>query len=305
MINKLQYFFQLVISIFCFIVLVRIVQFEAILESFRQAVLAPLVIVFLTMFPTVFVRAWRWQFILKKKGVVVPVNIMYRVTFIGMALNLFLPAGVGDVARSYYGWQSQGHKEVMLASAIADKAVALFTLCILGIVCGLKIGAYQIVWMTMALIVPLGLLLFVPWRLPWNLMSKLFTLIFKKNLNIDNLLSTFRMDFGTLLGCFVISLIGWGFTNTMYYYACRAFSANADAWYIFSVAPLINLIRVIPITISGLGTADALIVYLFSSMNVNKSEAMAASMIINLFLIALPGFIGVVLIFFNRKTKQQ
>jgi uncharacterized membrane protein YbhN (UPF0104 family) len=89
----------------------------------------------------------------------------------------------------------------------------------------------------------------------------------------------------------------------MYFYACIAFSPNVNAWYVFATAPLINIVRAIPITISGLGSADALIIYLFADMGMAQSEALAASLIINIFLIALPGLIGAVLILIH-KNKQ-
>lgn len=301
--NKLKYLLQFLVSVLCFYGLSRIIQFDVMVETFQHAKLSAVVIVFIIMFPAVLVRAWRWYYILKRNNIIVPVGVMCRVTFIGMALNLFIPGGGGDIARSYYGWQSHGHKEAMLATSVSDKAVALFTLCLLGIICGLAIGTYQIVWITSILTIPLGLLLFIPWRLPWNILAKLFKRIVKKDLDVDKLLATFRMDAGTLFGCVIISLIGWGFTNLMYYFACIAFSPAANIWYVFATAPLINIVRAIPLTISGLGSADALIIYLFADMGMAQSEALAASIIVNIFLIALPGLIGVVLMFLHKNQQ--
>lgn len=304
--KKIEYLLQLLVSVLCFYTLSRFIQFDVLVDVFKNARVGALVIVFILMFPAVLVRAWRWYYILRRKNIDVPMSTMSRVTFIGMALNLFIPGGGGDIARSYYGWQSHGHKEAMLATSVSDKAVALFTLCLLGIICGLAIGTYQIVWITSLLTIPLGLLLFIPWRLPWNILSKLVKRIIKKDLDVDKLLATFQMDATTMLGCVAISLIGWAFTNLMYYYACIAFNPAADALYVFATAPLINIVRAIPISISGLGSADALIIYLFADMGMAKSEALAASIIINIFLIALPGLIGAVYILLhkNRQTTK-
>lgn len=38
------------------------------------------------------------------QGVAIPFTMAYRVTFIGLTLNLLLPGGMGCVARSYYSW---------------------------------------------------------------------------------------------------------------------------------------------------------------------------------------------------------
>ena len=282
----------------------RIVRFDLTAQAFEQARTGPIFIVFILMFPAVFMRALRWFYILRRKSVDVTIGSMFRVTFIGMALNLFLPASGGDIAKSYYGWQSEGHKEAMLASAVADKVIALFSLCLLGIICGLLIGEYLVVWITAAITVPLVLLLFVHWPFPWRVLSRLVKKVLKKDLDAEKLSSTFRMDWITMLGCVGISLIGWLFTNLMYYFAAIAFNPGADVLYVFTVAPLINVMRIIPITISGLGTADALIIYLFANMGLARAEALAASMVINIFLIALPGVIGTFFILFNRKKRR-
>ena len=106
---------QVGISVACLAAVFMMVRPGALWDACARASFPALVGVVLLMPPAVFTRAWRWRFILGRKNVDVPIITMYRVTFIGMALNLFLPAGLGDVARSYYGWQAQGNKE-------ADKA---------------------------------------------------------------------------------------------------------------------------------------------------------------------------------------
>jgi uncharacterized protein (TIRG00374 family) len=301
--KKIQFFIQLLISLLCFFVLTRIVHLDEIKEALGRAVLAPFFAVFILIAPAVFIRAWRWHFILSRKKVKVSLGAIYRVTFIGMALNLFLPGGAGDVARSYYGWQSQGYKEAMLASAVADKAVALFALCLLGVICGFSIKAYEVSWITLLFALPLGLILFVPWRHPWKLTATVFRRVLKKELDVDKLLNTFRMDSWTMFVSVLASLLGWVVTNSMYYLAALTFSPNSDIWYIFATAPLINLMRIVPITVSGLGSADALIVFLFDAMRVSKSEAMAASMTINLALIAIPGLVGAILLLSHRNRQ--
>jgi hypothetical protein len=108
----------------------------------------------------------------------------------------------------------------------------------------------------------------------------------------DRLASTFSLDTGTLLGSIGISFLGWGATNMMYYYAWRAFTENVPLWYSFAVAPLINLMRMLPFTISGIGSTDLFIVYLFRDVGMTDSDALIGSIVINVVLILLPGVIG-------------
>jgi uncharacterized membrane protein YbhN (UPF0104 family) len=286
---------QLLTSAVCLTAGVTMVSPGALLEAFARAKPGALAVVYLLMPLALFSRAWRWAYIIERNKVNVPLTTICRATLIGHAYNLILPASLGDIVRSYYGWRDQGNKEVMLGSAVVDKVVALFTLCLLGIACALVVRAYPLALVTLALTLPIALLLFIPQIVPWNWGASLFKKLSHRDLSVEQLFATFRLDFHTFLGCVAISLIGWGVTNAMYFFAWAAFSQNVSIWYAFAIAPLINLTRVLPISISGLGSADLLIVFLLRSVNVNDSDALMGSMAINVALIALPGLIGAVL----------
>jgi uncharacterized membrane protein YbhN (UPF0104 family) len=254
------------------------------------------------MIPAVMLRAWRWHYILNRRGIPVSMCSITNATFIGMALNLFLPASAGDVVRSYYSWQTYGHKEEMLASTLADKAVALFSLFVLGAVGGFLCGATKLATMATLLLVPTGLVLIVPVRWLWNFLAILVRAMFKKDLDVDLLLSAFHMRFSTFVGAMYISIAGWMITNLMYYLAVSSVGGHIGMGFTFATAPLINILRMLPVSISGLGSADALMVQLFNSVGIEKQLTLAASMIVNLTLIVLPGAIGSVLLLINLRS---
>ena len=290
--RKIRFLVQMLISAICIGVVISMLRLEDLSGALKKANLFFLGVVLVLMPAAIFFRAWRWQFILRRKQVPVPLTVMYRVTFIGIALNLVLPAGLGAAVRSYYGWRERGHKEAMLASAVSDKVVALLTLFILGLLCAVALGLYKIALLTAALSIPIAVVLFVPRIVPWRLAKWLLRKIARKDLAVDLLHESFRMDAGTLAGCVVLSVLGWCVTNLMYYFACLSFAPNVSVWFLFAVAPLINLMRFLPITVAGLGSADLMTVVLFKLANVNESDAFLVAMTINIVLLALPGLIG-------------
>jgi len=303
--KRTYFIIQVLISISCLVIVGIIVKPAEIIKTWGQAEPIALFIVFALMPFAVLSRAWRWWYILRQKHIMIPLMTMWRVTFIGMALNLILPGSMGDVARSYYGWRSAGNKEAMLASALVDKVIALFTLCLLGAFCAGLIGSIPLVLLSTLLALPLALLLLLPKFMPWWLVVFLCRKLLKRNLNIERLQTTFKLEHRTLLVCIVISLIGWLLTNAMYYFACLAFTHDVSFGYVYAVAPLINLIRIVPISISGLGPADLLILFLFGLTGMNESTSLMASMTINVALIALPGLIGAVLMTIQHRRIEK
>ncbi len=257
------------------------------------------------MVPAVVARAWRWHFLLIRRGIPVSLASITNATFIGMALNLFLPASAGDVVRSYYGWQQYGHKEEMLATSLSDKVVALFSLFVLGAIGGFLCGDTKLAVLAAALTIPAGIVLLIPVRWLWKMLAVFAKRVLNRDLDVELLLRSFHMNVSTFFGAFSISIVGWMFTNLMYFLAVWAVGARIGMGYTFAIAPLINILRMLPISISGLGSADALMVQLLERAGIAKHFTLAASMIVNLTLIVLPGAIGAVLMLSNARGLKK
>lgn len=257
------------------------------------------------MIPAVLARAWRWYYLLIRKGIHVSMMSITSATFMGMALNLFLPASAGDVVRSYYSWQRYGNKEAMLASSLVDKGVALFSLFILGVLGGLFCRDTRLTLLSAALLIPTGFILIVPVPWVWKIFGVLVKRGLKKDFNVDLLQQSFHMDLPTFCGTMIISLVGWMITNLMYYLAVQSVGPQIGIGFTFAIAPLINILRMLPLSISGLGSADALMVQLLGGVGIEEHLAMAASMIVNLTLIVLPGAIGGVLMLVNEYSLKK
>jgi uncharacterized protein (TIRG00374 family) len=275
---------------------------ELLVDSLKRSSYLSVVLVTAIMVPAILARAWRWYYIITRRGVQVSLLSITNATFIGMALNLFLPASAGDVVRSYYGWQRHGHKEEMLASTLADKVMALFSLFVLGALGGLLCGDKKLALLATILIVPTGFILVVPFRWLWNMLVVLVKKVLRKDLNVDLLLHSFHMSLSTFFGALIISIAGWMLTNLMYFLAVSSVGAHIELGYTFAIAPLINILRMLPISISGLGSADALMVKLLGGVGIEKHITLAASMIVNLTLIVLPGVIGAILMLINARS---
>jgi uncharacterized protein (TIRG00374 family) len=278
---------------------------ELLLDSLKRSSYGSIAVITAIMVPAVLARAWRWYYLLTRMGIRVSMKNITSSTFIGMALNLFLPASAGDVVRSYYSWQTYGHKEEMLASSLADKGVALFSLFALGALGGFLSGDTKLALLAALLLVPTGFILFVPVPWLWKILAGLVKKVLKKDFEVDLLLRSFHMSLSTFCGAMAISILGWMITNLMYYLAVRSVGAHIGIGFTFAIAPMVNILRMLPISISGLGSADALMVQLLGNVGIEKHITLAASMIVNFTLIVLPGAIGAVLMLINARSLKK
>lgn len=270
------------------------VPFHEVRAAFYRAELWAVTLTFLLMPFAVIARALRWRFIVAEQDILITRFESTKICLIGHAYNLFLPASLGDIVRSYYGWQVYGNKEVMLSASIIDKVIALFTLCVLGLLCSLSLGNLELLIVTTIVALPLGVLVFLPGIVPWALASSLFRRLLNVEFDVGLLMQAFRLSNSAILKTIAYSIVGWILTNLMYFFAWRAFTPDVSVIYAFAIAPLINLMRVVPITVSGIGSVELLVVFLFSMAGMRESDALMGSLVVTVALIILPGLFGCV-----------
>ncbi len=76
-------------------------------------------------------------------------------------------------------------------------------------------------------------------------------------------------------------------------------------FYVIAVAPILTLGRLFPFTLNGLGSDEALIVFLFKANEIAGPLALSAAIIYKLFLIILPGLIGFLVIIISKGHKPN
>lgn len=294
---------QIITTSACIVATALMVPLSDVQMALARADTWPVVLTFVLMPFAILSRALRWRFILARQGVRVSRWSSLQNCLIGQAYNLFLPASLGDIARSYHGWQDHGNKEVMFAASLIDKVVALFTLCVIGLVCALILGNREFTTSSAALSVALAVPVLVPGVIPWKFVASLFKKLLGVDMDTELLGRTFQLDAWTLVVTIVYSCVGWLLTNLMYYYAWIAFTPDVTMLYAFAIAPLINLMRTLPVTASGIGSAELLIVFLFSLAGMNESDALMGSLVATLALIILPGLLGCILLAFVSRPR--
>lgn len=293
-------FIKIIVSSLIILFLFKFVNFQLLIESIKN--MNGLILYALILIPIcILLRAWRWMLILNKDHNLISLKDSYNLTLVGIALNIFLPGTSGDIAKSYYGYKWHGSKEEMLSSSIADKIIAILSLFFIGSITGFLLGLNFIFIFSIAVTIIFSIIIFYPALIPWSKLNVLINKFLKTNLDEGKLYSSFRLPTKIKILSFTLSLFAWILTYLQFFFVCRSFFVNIDFLVILAIAPLITLSTLVPFTINGLGSGDAMIMYLFGLMHIPPTLAILVSFIsLQVLSSIIPGFIGFIIIIMKK-----
>jgi glycosyltransferase 2 family protein len=259
---------------------------------------------FLTLV-TVPPQAWRWQMLLRARGVHERVLWLTRAYFVSYAVGQVLPTGVGGDASRIYETSRRhpGQGSPIAGSVVLERAIGgavTLVLAALGLV--LSIGRYPIgpyLWIEALFVVgtiAAGAIVFSA-RLRRHL-RRVVPLL--KRLKVERFaralyegIHGYRYHVSTML---VVALI------TLSAQVARIFAIWAGAHAVgievgirpyVVLGPLLFLVMLVPFTINGLGVREAFFVSFLGRLGVDPDAAFATGLIffVMTLLLALPGFV--------------
>ncbi len=140
------YYLRMSIFFCAFVILSTMINFQLLREALLQVkggLVALAVAIYLV---NIAIRAYRLQVLLNKDSKRITLKDAYLITLIGAALNMVIPATMGDIGRSYYGYKMYGIKEEMLSATLLDKIFALNSLFLLGFFSAFLMGYFCLAW---------------------------------------------------------------------------------------------------------------------------------------------------------------
>lgn len=293
---KNKNFFKLIISILILLFLMKLVNYQVLYESIKNINISFLLVFIILPF-SLLLRAWRWMIIINKDEKHISIKDSFSLTLVGVSLNIFLPASSGDIAKSYYGYKWHGVKEEMLSSSVVDKIIALLTIFFIGTLSALALKIYSLFIFSLIITIALSLLVFLPQIIPWNALNYLLHFVTQKRLDEKKLESSFKLPNKIKLIAFVISVIAWLTSYSMFLIICNSFGVQIDFIYILAVASLMNLAIIFPFTLNGIGSGEAMVLYLFGLVNISPTLAIVISLIYSqLITTIIPGLFGLLII---------
>jgi uncharacterized membrane protein YbhN (UPF0104 family) len=222
---------------------------------------------------------WRWSIFLQIQGLHVPPMRLTRIFLIGMAFNLLGLGSIGgDTARVVLlmrDYPGRG-REIML-SIFADHLSGLVSIAFSAAFfagaryewfVASKLGAGAFYFTIGFVVISIGVLTItflaaadpkrrlLPKRLPWRE-------------KIDDLAGSYALFSHawrrSLLACAISFIVLFGYFGA-FYCGALAFDANVKLFDIFAIMPVVDVLSMIPVSVSGLGLREVLFEELLGSM---------------------------------------
>ncbi|MHC5060296.1 MAG: lysylphosphatidylglycerol synthase transmembrane domain-containing protein [Planctomycetota bacterium] len=301
----LKLFSQIAISLAIAVILLVHMDIRQFCRQFHEVSWPLLGVIILLLVPSVLLRACRWKLLFDDKSHRIGLGGSMTMLLVGMALNLVLPASSGDIAKSYFGYKWSGVKERMLSVSLLDKVIALASISILGIPCALLGGELLYAALSVLVLLPALVLIVLPGlikNVPFC--RKLFdgaTKVVKKKLDFLKIVEEVSLNKGKLAVALALSVAGWLVTYFQMYLCFRAVGVKIPLFYVFSVAPLLTLVRLFPFTLSGVGSDEVALAYFFTRSGVSLELIIAGALVYRFFTIIILGLAG---LFFLAGTKR-
>ncbi|HOQ61264.1 MAG TPA: lysylphosphatidylglycerol synthase transmembrane domain-containing protein [Vicinamibacterales bacterium] len=232
------------------------------------------------------VMALRWLLLLRAAGVDAPPGSTLRIFFESSFVGSFLPAGIGaDAARAYAIAVRTSHGSQAVASVGVDRLIGLATIVLVG-VAGLAGWAYRLppglrlrLYLVAAAAGAGVVSLFWVDRLIAKLLPPRWR-EFKWGWRVSRLgdaIGAYRAQPGMLARVFALS-IGVGLVRVLQAYCLGCgLDIGVGFGYYLVFMPIAMLILQLPVSISGLGALQAVVVWLLRPVGVPDAQAFALS----------------------------
>jgi glycosyltransferase 2 family protein len=236
-------------------------------------------------------KSFRWNTLLKKQGIKYQLKKVYKINVFTSFLGLITPGRLGELSKVVYLQEDGVPFSISIVSVLIDRIYDLMILFIFGVAAFFYFSTYFLnninnLILTVIVFVAFALLIFLfrnniwiilkralKYMLPdakYNLLSKEW-IIFKAELIKVFLPTMAKMIFYSTLIYFCyyaqINLVAYGF------------NVSVSFIYLSFCMTLASLISLLPISIGGLGTREAVFILLLSKVAIPAESAVLISFI--------------------------
>jgi uncharacterized protein (TIRG00374 family) len=264
-------------------------------QSTRSISLKALALFLVLNIVMVAINSYRWRVLLESQGITVPLGRLFNYYLIGIFFNNFMPGSVGgDIYRVVGVEDYSREKEKVLASVLMERMLGLIVLLPVSLVAfGLLlpgvldqrriIYSEAVMALFMVVVLPFFKLDFI--RVFSFVYEPFFRLFQKYELKerarrVYSGLVGFLASKGDIAFAFFLSLL----SRIVWIYACfilsRSMGHDLPVAVYFMLLPIIEFVRMFPVSINGLGVREGAFVLYFGAFGLKVPDALVLSLLV-------------------------
>jgi uncharacterized protein (TIRG00374 family) len=255
----------------------------------------PIVLAVVMIFGMIFTNSVRWKVVLRAKGMDIPLARLVYYYLMGIFFSSFLPTSVGgDFARAIAVSGDTGRPADALASVIVERLAGFFVLLPVGLVSIPFVAGQLTEW---RLVLTVGLITTATFAGGYVMLQRPVARTLSRLLDpVLGLLGRFRVRerlenayeavvtyrdcksaIYQAVGISVLSRFSW---ICGCYFVGKAFSIELSFTSLLLIVPVVEFVRMIPISISGIGVREAAFVTMLRQFGVEDSMGFAFAVVV-------------------------
>ena len=237
------------------------------------------------------VATFRWQLIMRRLAIRIPFVRSLIYSLIGTAAALITPGQLGEFVKVLYLRDLRAPVPESVLSVLIDRAYDLLLLLLFGyIAIAVLFGVPPIV--TIVIIAGGGILLAAGYffarkreetaRWLAAALARISPQAYQETVQRDTqrlIQSLGALSPGFLLICGFLSVGNYALLLLRIYAVALALHIAVPFWYFAMVMPLMRLVGLIPISVSGIGTRDITIIYLLAQVGIPQEASLVFSVV--------------------------
>ena len=294
------------------------ISIEGLVELVRTLDWSFITLAMFVFFCSNLIGTLQWHLLLRSSGVELAFPRAFRLYFVGLFFNNFLPANIGGDAVKVYDVTRIGTSVYqVIAVTLLDRLIGIFSLCLLAAISGLflmkyapvdSLGLYVVIFAG-CMIPLLGFYFIEPLgRLLRRIIALLHPLsIDKKGTSILDTLSKYKAKKTFVMRLILLSLVIQGLRVSTHILVGLAIGISIDFVIVglfFVFVPLLSLAMIPPITINGLGIREALGILLFAQAGIDSTNAFALEFLTYLVSVSI-SLLGLVFFLTRREAAAE
>lgn len=296
--------YSFIIGIIVFLLILNKLGFKEIIDVFNKIDLYYFSLATLLLLPLLLIRAYRWNYLKKKQSIIFSIKDSFLINNISLAIGFVTPGRLGELSKIFYLKNKKHTIGKSLVSVIFDRLADLFFLLFFGLISLIFFFSFfKKTILLLAIIITVFILLFVltiKSNLVKIILKKIFDLIipskYKKSwsLNYHDFFENIKIY--TLTNYFSvlsITVIAWLIYYLQSFLLAKSINIDIPFFYLIIAVTVAGFISLLPISIAGLGTREAILIFFFSFFQISPEKTVGFSLLILLMLLtaALIGLI--------------
>ena len=267
------------------------------------------------------IRVVKWDYLMRQEGIYYKFKDSLTMYFVGLYLGLTTPGRIGDFSKILYMRNDGYSTKKAFITVFLDRISDIFFLFLSGYLAMFVFYEYfmkEIYWISIfiTLTIIIILIFFINKERSKRFIELVFNFLIPKNYK-----EKFKFSFSeffedlesinkkVLFNTFLITIVSWVLVFICYYFVALSIGIEIPFLYLVACISISTIVTLLPISISGIGTRDAVIIMLFSFIGISKELAVSFSLIV-LFYIILIAFIGLFCWFkkplrIGKKTQEE